>query len=211
MNRTMMGKVRSMLSDVCLSQYYWVELVDTTCYVVNRLSMPSLVNKTPYDDWDHKSPSLANLKVFGCDAFVHILKERRQNLDNNSEKCIFVKYKDGVKGYKLWNLASGSVFYNRNVILREFGSTSEFEDLKKVKELEKLEFDLNNESHDLDGSTKSKEELEVQTLVMRRSSQARKQPKGYSSPDFLSNLALSTIEEYPKTVKEAINLTKGGL
>ena len=73
MNRTLMEKVRSMLSDVGLSQDYWEEEVDTSCYVVNRSSTSTLVNKTPYEAWDGKMTSLEHLKVFGCDAFVNIV------------------------------------------------------------------------------------------------------------------------------------------
>ena len=80
--------------------------------------------------------------------FVHIPKERRQKLDSLLEKCIFVEYKDGVKGYKLWNPTIRTVVYSRDVILREIGSTSKTKEVKKVKEPKNLEFDLRNEIHD---------------------------------------------------------------
>ena len=38
MNRTLMEKARSMLSDVGLSHDYWVEAVNTTCYLLNKSS-----------------------------------------------------------------------------------------------------------------------------------------------------------------------------
>ena len=69
-NRTLMEKARSMLSDVGLLQDYWEEVVDTACYVVKMSSMSALVDKTPYDAWDGKRPPLAHLILFGCDAFV---------------------------------------------------------------------------------------------------------------------------------------------
>ena len=83
---TVMEKARSMLSDAYLSQDYWVEAVNTTCYVVNRSSMTALVDKTPYEAWDGKRPSLTHLIVFGCDSFVHIPKERRQKLKSKPKK-----------------------------------------------------------------------------------------------------------------------------
>ena len=33
-------------------------------------------------------------------------------LDSKSERCIFTGYKDGLKGYKLWNLETRKVVYN---------------------------------------------------------------------------------------------------
>ena len=123
--------------------------------------MLALVDKTPYETWDGKRPSLAHLIAFGCDAFVHIPKERRKKLDNKSEKCIFIGYKDGIKGYKLWNLATRTTVYSRNVIFREENNNSKNEEVTREKELEKIEFNWNNESDDSDGSTKSQEEVEL--------------------------------------------------
>ena len=85
---------------------------------VNRSSMSDVFEKTLYEAWVGKRPSLAHLRVFGCDAFVHIPKERRKKLDSKSEKCIFVGYKDGVQGYKLWNRATRAAFYSRYVMFR---------------------------------------------------------------------------------------------
>ena len=92
-----MEKARSMLDDANLSQDYWAEAVNIACYVLNRSLTLNLVDKTPYEAWDGKRPSLTHIKVFGCDAFVDISKEITQNLDSKLENCIFVRYKDGVK------------------------------------------------------------------------------------------------------------------
>ena len=39
-----------------------------------------------------KNLSLAHLRVFGCDSFVHVLKEKIRNLNRKSNKCIFIGY-----------------------------------------------------------------------------------------------------------------------
>ena len=118
MNKTLMDKARSMLSDAYLSHDYWEVAVDIACYVVNKSLTLALVDKTPYEAWDGKRPSLAHLKVCRCDAFMHIPKERRKKLDNKSEKSIFIGYKDGIKGYKLWNIDTRIVVYSIDVIFR---------------------------------------------------------------------------------------------
>jgi hypothetical protein len=103
MNRTLMEKSRCMLSGVKLGKEFWVEAVSIACYLVYK--SPSLVldEKTPQEVWTGKKPSLTHLKVFGCDAYVHVPKENRSKLDKKDEKCIFIGYKYGLKGYKLWN------------------------------------------------------------------------------------------------------------
>ena len=135
---------------------------------------------------------------------MHIPKERRNKLDNKSEKCIFIGCKDEIKGHKLWNLDTRSVVYSRYFIFREDESFSKNEEAKREKEPKNLEFNLRNESHDLDGLTESEEEVDVQTLVVRIFVRARKQLERYSPPKFLSAFALSSIEYDLIIVKEVI-------
>ena len=131
--------------------------------------MSDLVNTNPYEAWDDKMPSLSHFKVFGCDAFVHIPKERRRKLNRKSEKCIFIGYKDRVKGYKIWNPVTRIKVYSRDVIFKEDKITSKNEVVIIEKELEKLELNWKNETHGLDGSAKlEEEEVELQTLVIKR-------------------------------------------
>ena len=68
--------------------------------------------------WGHK-PSLRHLRVFGCEAYVHVPKEKRTKLDNKAIKCIFIGYSYGVKGHKLWDPIAQRVFYSRSVLFRE--------------------------------------------------------------------------------------------
>ena len=112
MNRTLMEKAITMLSGTGLGQEFWVEAVETASYLVNRSPSSTLEDKTPHEVWTGKKPSLSHLRVFGCDAYVHVLKDKRTKLDNKSERCIFIGYKDGLKGYKLWNPETRKVVYN---------------------------------------------------------------------------------------------------
>ena len=82
---------------------------------------------------------------------VDIPKERRNKLDNKLEKCIFIGYKEGVKGYHMWNPITRIVVYSRDVILREDMSTFTNKEVTREKELENIEFNWNNEIHDSDG------------------------------------------------------------
>jgi hypothetical protein len=96
-----MEKERSMLSGARLEHEFWAIVVDTACSLKNQSPTSTRVDKTPHEVWSGKKPSIAHLRVFGCDAFMHVPKEKRSKLDNKAEKCIFVGYKDGIKGYKL--------------------------------------------------------------------------------------------------------------
>jgi hypothetical protein len=101
MNMTLMEKARCMLSGVGLGKELWAKAVGTTCYLVKRSPSSALDDKTPQEVWTGKEPSLTHLKVFGCDAYVHVPKENMSKLDKKARKCFFIGYKDGLKGYKI--------------------------------------------------------------------------------------------------------------
>jgi hypothetical protein len=108
-----------MLSGVGLGKEYGAKKVGIACYVVNRSLSSALDDKTPQEIWIGKKPSLTHLRVFGCDAYVHVPKENKSNLDKKDENCIFIRHKDGLKGYKLWNPKTKNVAYIRDVVFRE--------------------------------------------------------------------------------------------
>ena len=76
MNTILMEKVRRILSGARFTQQFWVEEVDKTCNMVKISMFMVLVNKIPYETWDSKNPCFTHVRVFGCDFFDHILKEK---------------------------------------------------------------------------------------------------------------------------------------
>jgi len=56
--------------------------VDTACYLVNRSPSLALEDKTPQEVWTGKKPSLSHLRVFGCDAYVHVLYFESRRIDD---------------------------------------------------------------------------------------------------------------------------------
>jgi hypothetical protein len=119
MNMTLMEKSRCMLRGVELGYELWVEAVCTICYMVNQSPSLELDEKNPHEVWICKKPSLTHLRVFICDAYVHVPKENRSKLGKKDKKCIFIGYKDGLKGYKIWNLETKHVVYSRDVVFRQ--------------------------------------------------------------------------------------------
>ena len=117
--------------------------------MVKRSPSSALEDKTPHEVWTSNKPSLSHLRVFGCDAYVHVPKDKRTKLDNESERCIFIGYKDGLKGYKLWNSEARKVVYSGYVVFIEVKDVVKHEIIPK--EPEKIEFELKEE--ELDSTT----------------------------------------------------------
>ena len=99
----LMEKARRMLSGAGLGQELWAEALGIACYLVNRSPSSTLDENTPQEVWIGKKPSLTHLKVFGYEAYVHVPKENMSKIDKKVETCIFIRCKDGLKGYKLLN------------------------------------------------------------------------------------------------------------
>jgi hypothetical protein len=136
--------------------------------------------------------------------YVHVPKENRSKLDKKAEKCIFIGYKDGLKGYKLWNPETKKVVYSRDVVFREMKDVVKQEVLPSKEEPEKIEFDLKDDEAESTEEHESEEE-DPHTPVLRRSDRERRLPKRYSPSDFRSNFSLSITDDDPRTVMEAMD------
>jgi len=55
MNKTLLEKVRSMLSKVRLPKNFWVEVLAYACYLINRLLSSAIGGKTPLEVWSEKA------------------------------------------------------------------------------------------------------------------------------------------------------------
>ena len=87
-------------------------------------------------------------------------------MGSKSERCFLIGYKDGLKGYKIWNPETRKVVYNHDVVFREVKDVIKHE--VQRKELEKIEFELKEEESDSTAEEESKDE-EPQTPAVRRS------------------------------------------
>ncbi|KAK4411889.1 Retrovirus-related Pol polyprotein from transposon TNT 1-94 [Sesamum angolense] len=99
MNRTLLEKVRCMLISSGLPKSFWGEALVTAAYLINRSPSVPLNGKIPESVWTGHTVDISSLRVFGCSAFVH---QSVDKLAPRSQKCVFIGYPDGIKGYRLW-------------------------------------------------------------------------------------------------------------
>ena len=89
-----------MLKSKKLPKEFWTKAVACVVYLSNRSSTRSVWEKTPQEAWSGRKPSISHLRVFGSIAYVHVPDERREKLDDKSERFIFIGYDSSSKGYK---------------------------------------------------------------------------------------------------------------
>ena len=100
LNRTLMGKVRPMLTDSGLPKTLWAEAVAAASYVRNR-SPVSKRDKTPWELFFGQKPDVSHLRTFGARVYALTPKELRGKLDPTSEAGRFIGYPANTKGYKV--------------------------------------------------------------------------------------------------------------
>ena len=139
MNRTIVERMRCMLSHAKLSRSYWGEALRTAVHVINRSPSKPLNGEVPEKMWSGKEATYDHLRVFGCRAFVHIPKDERTKLDDKARQCIFVGYADEKWGYKLIDPITMKVHRSRDVV---FFEDQTIQDFVKGQELEAYVDDL---------------------------------------------------------------------
>eukprot|EP00253_Pinus_taeda_P020925 PITA_20925 len=112
------------------------------------------------------------------------------------------------EGYKLWNLVTRKVVYNRDVVFKEVKDVIKHE--VQPKEPEKIEVELKEEELDSTAKQESEDE-EPQTPSIRRSIRERRHPERYTPSAFCSNFALSVTDEDPRNMKEVVDSEDGKL
>ena len=100
-NRTLMDMVRSMLSKSTVPVSLWMYALKTAMYLLNRVPSKA-VQKTPFELWTGRKPSLRHLHVWGCQAEVRIYNPQEKKLDARTISGYFIGYPAKSKGYMFY-------------------------------------------------------------------------------------------------------------
>ena len=90
-NRTLTDLVNSMLDTAGLSKAWWGEALLTSCHVLNRVPNKNK-DKTPYEEWIGRKPSLSYFRTWGCLAKVNVPINKKRKLGPKTVDCIFLGY-----------------------------------------------------------------------------------------------------------------------
>ena len=119
LNRTLIESARCMLKHADMEDKYWGEAILTATYLANRHPTTALDGVTPLEAWTGRKPDIHHLRVFGCDAYVLIPKEKRTKLDDKTMKCRMLGYCSESKCYRLLDPGTNKVIRSRDVVFNE--------------------------------------------------------------------------------------------
>ncbi|CAJ2661907.1 unnamed protein product [Trifolium pratense] len=175
-NRTLQEMARTMIDESNVEKYFWAEAVNTACYILNRMSIRKVLNKTPYELWKDKKPNVSYFHIFGCYCYILNIKDNLGKFDSKSDKGIFLGYSLTSKAYRVYNLTSKSLEESMHV------KFDEYDDISCVREID-----------DEDEQSSSKEQKPANKNKMESCSSSSQKSGTKSSPS-TSSKSLSTRE-----------------
>ena len=111
----------------------WGEFLLSTVHVLNR-TISSRVNKTPFELFYNKKPSVEHFRVIGCRAYVHVPDQLRKKLDSKAQLGWLVGYPEDMKGWIIWEPFSRKFITSRDVIFNEDLLINEYNEETSEKE-----------------------------------------------------------------------------
>ncbi|UYV73051.1 hypothetical protein LAZ67_10001674, partial [Cordylochernes scorpioides] len=134
-NRTIVEAARSMLNSRNLPGFFWAEACNTATYILNRSATKQTPGTTPYELLFGTKPNVANYKIFGCNAYMHIPKENRKKWDNKSIKLMFLGYENTSKNFRLWDWKTRKIRISKDVTFDEKATPHSDRESTKPKEI----------------------------------------------------------------------------
>nr|KYP71451.1 Retrovirus-related Pol polyprotein from transposon TNT 1-94 [Cajanus cajan] len=120
-----------MISHSSLLESLWGEALKTTDYILNRVTIKA-VNKTPYELWTGKRPSIKHLHIWGCSAEARPYRPHGSKLESRIVSCYFVGYPEHSWGYKFYNPTTKSFFETGNARFLEDVEFGKEENIRNV-------------------------------------------------------------------------------
>ena len=121
--------IRTIIHENNLPTYFWAEVVNTLCYILNGVLIRPSLHKTSYELWKNKKPNISYFKVFECKCFILNIKDNLGNFDGNfdekSNVGIFLSYSSSSKVNKIFNKKTMLVEESIHVIFDEFNDSLE--------------------------------------------------------------------------------------
>ena len=113
--------VRAMPHDAGLPKSLWAEAFSTAMYVRNRTPTKALDGCTPYEMLYDVKPDLAHLCAFSAPCAIVSPSEKLRKLDDRASMCVFVGYKYGGGGYRVWDPRRSIMIESQDITFWEDG------------------------------------------------------------------------------------------
>ncbi|GKA98558.1 retrovirus-related pol polyprotein from transposon TNT 1-94 [Tanacetum coccineum] len=114
-NRTLIEAAGTMLADSNLLTTFWAEVVNTTCSVQNRVLVVKPHNKTPYEPFHGRTPTLSFMRPFGCPITILNTIYHLGKFNGKADEGFFVGYSLNSKAFRVFNSRTRIVEENLHI------------------------------------------------------------------------------------------------
>ncbi|GKB76271.1 retrovirus-related pol polyprotein from transposon TNT 1-94, partial [Tanacetum coccineum] len=118
-NKILIKAARTMLPDSKLPTTFWVEAVNTACYVQNRVLVVKPHNKTPYELFNDRTPTLSFMRPFGCSVTILNTIDHLSKFDGKADEGFLVGYYLNSKVLRVFNSRTRIVEENLHIRFSE--------------------------------------------------------------------------------------------
>ena len=150
----------------------------------------------PQTLWLSKQSTYDRLRIFGCEAYAFIPREKRTKLAPHATKCIFLGYgTDGDFGYRLWDPENRKLIRSSDVVFNEDSIFSQRNQQKTIGK--KVSFE--DESIDVEGPTHRANTESQQTVELEPAHNVLADTESATTPN---------VELKDKVIKDKVESTK---
>ncbi|GFW08472.1 retrovirus-related Pol polyprotein from transposon TNT 1-94 [Trichonephila clavipes] len=113
-NLTALDGIKTFLKSSEVPHKFWGEALLCFTYAWNRICHKDS-NKTPFEKYSGRKPSVLYLKPFGCLAYAGVPKQIRKKFDMRAKMGIMMGYAQRTKGYRIWLIDENKLVETINV------------------------------------------------------------------------------------------------
>ncbi|GFX32608.1 retrovirus-related Pol polyprotein from transposon TNT 1-94 [Trichonephila clavipes] len=113
-NLTALDGIKTLLKSSEVPHKFWGEALLCFTYAWNRVCHRDS-NKTPFEKYSGRKPSVLHLKPFGCLAYAGVPKQIRKKFDMRAKMGIMMGYAQRTKGYRIWLVDENKLVETINV------------------------------------------------------------------------------------------------
>ncbi|GFX85115.1 retrovirus-related Pol polyprotein from transposon TNT 1-94 [Trichonephila clavipes] len=100
-NLTALDGIKTLLNSSEVPHKFWGEALLCFTYAWNRICHKDS-NKTPFEKYSGRKPSILHLIPFGCLAYAGVPKQIRKKFNMRAKMGIMMGYAQRTKGYRIW-------------------------------------------------------------------------------------------------------------
>ena len=108
---------RVMLHNMDVARSLWGEVVNTACYMVNRVYFRPGTKTTPYELWKGRKPNVKYFRIIGSTCFILKYRENVGKFYSQSGEGILLGYSSTSKAYRVYNKRTIKIMEIVNVVI----------------------------------------------------------------------------------------------